>query len=303
MKFYGANSAGNDNINFMQWTKANEDITFYRDINIDTGYKLIIDTLSSQDATNLVIQRGGVNYMTLISDRISIANNILLAGDVITGSSIHGDMVYADSFRCRNYNVNTLFLGANVAETGRITFMTYRHLIEDIRYLRSITVDDTYKISSNIYDSNGNSDAAYKRNGVDFFYLRNNQVELNSGISLSTDGINCNEISSKPSSDLIFQRAGTPYMSFNQATDDITFYKNSITPVLNVGSNLFSLSVLINNDFELFDISNHSPTVGKTQAVRFLVGGASIAEAKEDDVFCYSTGGLKSDVVDTATNN
>ena len=53
----------------------------------------------------------------------------------------------------------------------------------------------------------GNVDATFKRNSIEFFYLRNNTVDLNSGISLSA-GATINEISSKPSSNLVIQRAG-----------------------------------------------------------------------------------------------
>ena len=42
-------------------------------------------------------------------------------------------------------------------------------------------------IETNAIDTTGDNDARYRRNGIDVFYLRNNQVELNtSGISLSS---------------------------------------------------------------------------------------------------------------------
>ena len=81
-------------------------------------------------------------------------------------------------------------------------------------------------VASNIYDSVDNADVIFKRNFVDFFYLRNNTVDLNAGISLASDGISCNELSSKSGSDLTFQRAGTNVIKFN-ANSQIEFMGGS----------------------------------------------------------------------------
>ena len=67
------------------------------------------------------------------------------------------------------------------------------------------------------YNAIGNADATFKRNSVDFFYLRNNAVDLNAGIAIASDGASINEISSKPSTDLTFQRAGTAVMKLNSS--------------------------------------------------------------------------------------
>ena len=102
--FYGGNSSGNGKVNYMTYRRSQEDIQFYRDVNISNGYTL--------DAATIV------------------------------GNTLHSNFVYSDSFRCRNYNVDTPFLGGNITEDGRITFMTYRHLLEDVRFLRNILIDD-----------------------------------------------------------------------------------------------------------------------------------------------------------------
>ena len=61
---------------------------------------------------------------------------------------------------------------------------------------------------------------------LNFFYLRNNTLDLNTGISLSTDGATVNEISSKTATNLVIQRAGVNYITltdgqvqFNQPTN------------------------------------------------------------------------------------
>ena len=84
-------------------------------------------------------------------------------------------------------------------------------------------------VASNIYDSVDNADVIFKRNFVDFFYLRNNTVDLNAGISLASDGISCNELSSKSDSDLTFQRAGVNYITLTDG--QINFNNNTALPL------------------------------------------------------------------------
>ena len=244
MIFNSGNTAGNGRINIMTFRRLLEDVMFYRDVNIDTGMKLITDTISSPDATNLTIERGGVNYMNFTDDRISIATGILVVGDVITANSIHGDDCFANRFRVRHMTEDSSFDGANTTEDGRISFMVYRHLLEDLRILKNVIIDAGKKISSNIYDSStnadvyfkrndidyiqlggtslrtrmltgcqsdiydslGNSDVSFRRNGIDFFYLRNGMLELNTNIDLSTDVVN-----SKGNADIAFERNSVEY--------------------------------------------------------------------------------------------
>ena len=88
------------------------------------------------------------------------------------------------------------------------------------------TVELPLGLRSDTYNTMGNVDATFKRNSIDFFYLRNNTVDLNSGISLSADGASINEISSNPASNLVIQSAGIDYITltdgqiqFNQPTN------------------------------------------------------------------------------------
>ena len=85
-------------------------------------------------------------------------------------------------------------------------------------------------VASNIYDSVDNADVVFKRNFVDFFYLRNNTVDLSGGISLASDGASINELSSKPSTDLTLQRAGTEkmkiYDTYVDFADDVVLKQN-----------------------------------------------------------------------------
>ena len=144
--FNSGNTAGNGRINIMPFRRLNEDVMFYRDVNINTGVKLITDTVSSPVATNLVIERGGSPYITLTSSKVQLASGISLDGDVLTADSIHGDDCFGNRFRVRHTDQDTSFDGANVAEDGRLTYMVYRHLLEDLRILKNVVIDDDKQI-------------------------------------------------------------------------------------------------------------------------------------------------------------
>ena len=85
-------------------------------------------------------------------------------------------------------------------------------------------------VASNIYDSVDNADVTFKRNFLDFFFLRNNTVDLSGGISLASDGASINELSSKPLTDLTLQRAGTEkmkiYDTYVDFADDVVLKQN-----------------------------------------------------------------------------
>ena len=75
------------------------------------------------------------------------------------------------------------------------------------------SVEMTAGVRSDTYDSIGNADVAFGRNFVDIFFWKIIQMDLNAGISLSTDGASINELSSKPWTDLTLQRAGVNYIT------------------------------------------------------------------------------------------
>ena len=79
-------------------------------------------------------------------------------------------------------------------------------------------------VASNIYDSVDNADVVFKRNFVDFFYLRNNTVDLNAGITLQTSSAKIDTIDTVGDNDLAFKRNNDSFMSFSQATGKY-FYK------------------------------------------------------------------------------
>ena len=78
-------------------------------------------------------------------------------------------------------NTNTLNSNGNsdiVLQRNGIEYMKLEGTLQ--------AVEMTKGVKSNTYDSIGNADVTFRRNTADFFYLRNSQVELNSGITLQS---------------------------------------------------------------------------------------------------------------------
>ena len=182
-----------------------------------------IDTIAPLD---LVIKRNGVDYITLTDGQIQFnqPTNLAITPDLsncvkLTGEAsqtIAGNVVVGGTL-----NTNTLNSNGNsdiVLQRNGVEYMKLEGTLQ--------AVEMTKGVKSNTYDSIGNADVNFRRNTTDFFYLRNNTLDLNTGISLSTDGATVNEISSKTATNLVIQRAGVNYITltdgqvqFNQPTN------------------------------------------------------------------------------------
>ena len=182
-----------------------------------------IDTIAPFD---LVIKRNGVDYITLADGQIQFnqPTNLAITPDLsncvkLTGEAsqtIAGNVVVGGTL-----NTNTLNSNGNsdiVLQRNGVEYMKLEGTLQ--------AVEMTKGVKSNTYDSIGNADVNFRRNTTDFFYLRNNTLDLNTGISLSTDGATVNEISSKTATNLVIQRAGVDYITltdgqiqFNQPTN------------------------------------------------------------------------------------
>ena len=182
-----------------------------------------IDTIAPLD---LVFKRNGVDYITLTDGQIQFnqPTNLAITPDLsncvkLTGEAsqtIAGNVVVGGTL-----NTNTLNSSGNsdiVLQRNGVEYMKLEGTLQ--------AVEMTKGVKSNTYDSIGNADVNFRRNTTDFFYLRNNTLDLNTGISLSTDGATVNEISSKTATNLVIQRAGVNYITltdgqiqFNQPTN------------------------------------------------------------------------------------
>ena len=75
------------------------------------------------------------------------------------------------------------------------------------------------------FNTIGNADATFKRNSIDFFYLRNNTVDLNAGKTLQTSSDTIDTIDTVDDNDLAFKRNNDSFTSFSQATGKIILQK------------------------------------------------------------------------------
>ena len=122
-------------------------------------------------------------------------------------------------------------------------------------------------VASNIYDSVDNADVTFKRNFVDFFYLRNNTVDLSAGITLQTSSAKIDTIDTVGDNDLAFKRNNDSFMSFSQATGkiflqkdvevqgDVTFIANKTIKIDNLDTVGDTDLVIKRNNVEYFKLN------------------------------------------------
>ena len=153
-------------------------------------------------------------------------------------------------------------------------------------------------VASNIYDSVDNADVAFKRNFVDFFFLRNNTVDLNGGISLASDGASINELSSKPLTDLTLQRAGTEkmkiYDTYVDFADDLVLKQNKKAYFnVEIGKDAYIHSY-VENSTTILGIVN-TETIGQVRIgiddnVDIITVGKNVISMSEDVSVVTGTG-------------
>ena len=148
-------------------------------------------------------------YCNGVEDFLIDQNKALARGNMLCVGQFQGSIF--NSFN--NNTVDVSFRKANVElmKLGGAKVMAYFPL----------------GVASNIYDSVDNTDVVFKRNFVDFFFLRNNSVELSSGISLSTSSAKIDTIDTVGDNDLAFKRNNDSFMSFSQATGKIFLQKDT----------------------------------------------------------------------------
>ena len=95
---------------------------------------------------------------------------------------------------------------------------------------------------------------------IDFFYLRNNTVDLNAGITLQTSSAKIDTIDTVGDNDLAFKRNNDSFMSFSQATGKIFLQKDTeiqgdATFVANKTVKVDNIDTVGNNDM-IFKCNN-----------------------------------------------
>ena len=161
-----------------------------------------------------MVKYNSINLYTNLAITPDLSNCVKLTGEA--SQTIAGDVIVSGG-------VNTNTLNSN----GNSDIVLQRNGVEYMKLEGTLqAVELTKGAKSNTYHSIGNADFKFRRSTTDFFDLRNNTVDLNTGISLSTDGATVNEISSKTATNLVIQRAGVNYITladgqiqFNQPTN------------------------------------------------------------------------------------
>ena len=107
----------------------------------------------------------------------------------------------------------------------------------DIEYMKfegtQQAVEITKGAKSNTYDSIGNADVSFRRNTVDFLYLRNGNVETNTGIELYSQSAKFDTIDTTSNTDMVFNRNGTEFFKLGTGYETTN---GAPTNLLNVDS-------------------------------------------------------------------
>ena len=148
-------------------------------------------------------------------------------------------------------------------------------------------------VASNIYDSVDNADVVFKRNFVDFFFLRNNSVELSSGISLSTSSAKIDTIDTVGDNDLVFKRFNDNYMSFSQVAGKIFLQKDTeiqgdVNFIANKTIQIDNLNTVGDNDFVFRRSANNIMKLNTSNQLEFM-GGNSKSLIYEETYFDLAT--------------
>ena len=149
MRFYGSNSAGNDRVNFMQWTRANEDITFYRDVNIDGSYYIKGNNFESNSDTNVEFHGNGV-LMFRLEDEATVEPEVVLPW----GNSLRTPTIKTNEIKPRSYSIHAEFYGGNTAGDGEVNFLTYNRTSEELTVYKRANMDTGAVLAGDVITSN-----------------------------------------------------------------------------------------------------------------------------------------------------
>ena len=148
-------------------------------------------------------------------------------------------------------------------------------------------------VRCDVYNTIGNVDATFKRNSIDFFYLRNNTVDLNAGITLQTSSAKIDTIDTVGDNDLAFKRNNDSFMSFSQATGKIFLQKDTevqgdATFIANKTVKVDNIDTVGDNDFVFKRSANNVMKLNTSNQLEFM-GGNSKSVIYEDSYFDLAT--------------
>ena len=100
-----------------------------------------------------------------------------------------------------------------VFKRGDVEYMKFEGTLQ--------AVELTKGAKSNTYDSIGNADVSFRRNTIDFMYLRNGNVEVNTGVSLVAESGKFDVIDSATPTNVVFKRGGVNFFTLDGAKNII----------------------------------------------------------------------------------
>ena len=104
----------------------------------------------------------------------------------------------------------------NTKNAGNVDLVFKRGDVEYMKFEGTLqAVELTKGAKSNTYDSIGNADVSFRRNTIDFMYLRNGNVEVNTGVSLVAESGKFDVIDSATPTNVVFKRGGVNFFTLD----------------------------------------------------------------------------------------
>ena len=196
IKFYVGSPISPDTTTKIVMTLQNNLITFHKPTSPEIGGGTVDDSnyvKKTGETSQLIVSETYFQGTTLQSFRFSLGGPQQFAQ--YNKLEIYNTEVIAYTpFKC----VNNLGLQTNLINSfTNVDLVFQRNSVEYMKFRSSATLDisDTVSLRSNTYDSVGNANVSFKRKFIDFFYLRNNEVELASAIGLNATSARHNKYS------------------------------------------------------------------------------------------------------------
>ena len=220
IKFYVGSPVSPDTTTNLVMTLENNLITFHKPTSPEIG--------GTVDDTNYV-KKTGENSQLIVSETYFQATALQSFRFSLGGPQqfaqykkfeiYNTEVISYVPFKCTNNlglqtNLINSFTNVDlVFQRNSINYMTLN------ASLSSVDINASLGIRSNIYNSIDNADVSFRRNNIDCFYLRNGQLETNTGVVLYSNDAKLNNINTTGDNDMVFSRNGVEYFRLDGANN------------------------------------------------------------------------------------
>ena len=225
-------------------------------ITVFNGQQLITNTINSHTNSDLLIQRDGSTAITLKADNVVQFSGYLNINNISTPDNTDLALRRSDEEFIRLYKDTSTSAEAIICSKEIVA---------------------SSGIKNNIFDSDGNNNAIFQRDGIEYFRLTTaseaDVVSLATSKGLSATLMYCNTYSTRVlTNDTIFLGANTAgngrteYMRYNHTGESVDFPKSVKTNTINSnGNNTLNIQQNGNTFISLF-----GNTLNRVQVNRFL---------------------------------